>query len=101
MAYHDGFFVDVVLASGGYPKNYAKGYEIDGLDSVSADAMVFHAGTARKDDKIVTSGGRVLNVVAHGGDLAATIERVYQECRKISFTDMYYRRDIAKRNLRS
>ena len=100
MAYHDGFFVDVVLASGGYPKNYAKGYEIDGLDSVSADAMVFHAGTARKYDKIVTSGGRVLNVVAHGSDLAATIERVYQECRKISFTDVYYRRDIAKRNLR-
>ena len=99
MEYHDGYFVDVVLASGGYPKSYVKGYEIQGLDQVSPDAMVFHAGTTRKDDSIVTSGGRVLNVVAHGSDLAETIVKVYQECRKIHFTDVYYRTDIAKRDL--
>ena len=99
MVFRDGFFVDVVLASGGYPKQYATGCEICGLDQVSPDALVFHAGTARQGDKIVTSGGRVLNVVAHGADLATTIANVYRECGKISFQDMYYRRDIGKRNL--
>lgn len=99
MEYHDGYFVDVVLASGGYPKNYTKGYEIQGLESVSAGTLIFHAGTALKDGKIITSGGRVLNVASHGSDLAGTINKVYQECRKIHFTDIYYRTDIAKRDV--
>jgi phosphoribosylamine--glycine ligase len=76
MESHSGYFVDVVLASGGYPQHYVKGYEITGLDKLSKDAMCFHAGTALKDGKIVTSGGRVLNIVAHGENLAATIEKV-------------------------
>jgi len=99
MECHPGYFVDVVLASGGYPQSYAKGYEITGLDKLSKDAMCFHAGTALKDGKIVTSGGRVLNIVAHGENLAATIEQVYQECAKVHFKDLYYRKDIGKRNL--
>jgi phosphoribosylamine--glycine ligase len=99
MECHPGYFVDVVLASGGYPQSYAKGYEITGLDKLSKDALCFHAGTALKDGKIVTSGGRVLNIVAHGENLAATIEKVYQECTKIYFQDVYYRKDIGKRNL--
>lgn len=99
MEYHDGFFVDVVLASGGYPKNYAKGYEIYELDKVSEKTLVFHAGTALKNGKIVTSGGRVLNIVAHGDDLASTIDKVYRECQVVEFQDVYYRKDIGKRDL--
>jgi len=98
MEYHDGFWVDVVLTSGGYPKNYGKGYEIYGLDQVSENSLVFHAGTALQNGRLVTSGGRVLNIVAHGPDLAATIDSVYQECRKVTFQDVYYRQDIGKRN---
>ncbi len=99
MEFNGGFFVDVVLVSGGYPKSYAKGYEITGLDQLSNDTLVFHAGTALKDGKLVTSGGRVLNIVAHGDDLSSTIEKVYQECPLVEFKDMYYRRDIGKRDL--
>ncbi len=97
MEYHAGYFVDVVLVSGGYPKNYTKGYEISGLDAVSDDTMVFHAGTALKDGKIVNSGGRVLNIVAHGDDLTATIKKVYAECPKVVFQDVFYRKDIGQR----
>ncbi len=99
MQCHDGFFVDVVLTSGGYPKRYQKGYEIQGLDRLNGDTLVFHAGTAVKDGKLVTSGGRVLNIVAHGGDLPSTIEQVYNQCRLVEFQDMHYRSDIGKRNM--
>jgi phosphoribosylamine--glycine ligase len=98
MEYHDGYFVDVALVSGGYPKSYTKGYEITGFDAVSDDTMIFHAGTALKDGKIVNNGGRVLNIVAHGEDLAATIAKVYEECPKVTFQDVFYRRDIGQRN---
>jgi phosphoribosylamine--glycine ligase len=97
MEYHDGYFVDVVLVSGGYPKSYTKGYEITGLDAVSDDTLVFHAGTALKDGKIVNNGGRVLNIVAHGNDLVATIAKVYEECPKVTFQDVFYRKDIGQR----
>lgn len=99
MAFHDGYFVDVVLASGGYPKKYAKGYEISGLDQVSPDTLVFHSGTARKNGKIVTAGGRVLNIVAHGSDLPATIQKVYQECPRVTFQGVHYRKDIGQRKM--
>jgi phosphoribosylamine--glycine ligase len=97
MVYEDGYFVDVVLVSGGYPKSYTKGYEITGIDSVSDDVMVFHAGTALKDGTLVNNGGRVLNIVAHGDDLPATIARVYEECPKVTFQDAFYRKDIGQR----
>ena len=99
MEFNPGFFIDVVLVSGGYPKSYAKGYEITGLKRLSKETQVFHAGTALKNGKLVTSGGRVLNIVAHGADLASTIEKVYQECKLVEFKDIYYRKDIGKRNL--
>ena len=91
------FFVNVVLASGGYPNNYKKGYEINGLDKISDDTAIFHAGTKKVADKILTAGGRVLSVVAHGSTLDNAIEKVYDECQKISFKDVYYRKDIGKR----
>jgi phosphoribosylamine--glycine ligase len=99
MEFNDGCFVDVVLASGGYPKSYTKGYEITGLKNLNQETLVFHAGTALKDGKIVTSGGRVLNIVAHGDDLDSAIKKVYQQCPLVEFTDVYYRKDIGKRDL--
>lgn len=96
MDFEEGFFVDVVQVSGGYPKAYQKGYEIQGLDQVE-DAIIFHAGTKLQDGKIVTNGGRVLNVVARGASLDLAIEKAYQECAKISFENNFYRKDIGQR----
>ena len=92
----DNAAVCVVMASGGYPVSYAKGYEITGIDDVNAmdDMIVFHAGTAVKDGKIVTSGGRVLGVTAVGADLDDAIKRAYEGVKKIDFKDAHYRTDI-------
>lgn len=87
--------VCVVLASGGYPENYKKGYEIKGLESVD---MVFHAGTRAIKDKVVTNGGRVLGVTSLGESIEAARDRSYKKIKKIEFKDMYYRKDIAKLN---
>ncbi|MCH9693354.1 MAG: phosphoribosylamine--glycine ligase [Gammaproteobacteria bacterium] len=88
----------VVLAAGGYPSGYAKGMPITGLDAVeSDDQKVFHAGTALNGDKIVTSGGRVLCVVGLGDTVAAAAESAYDAVDKISWQDVYCRRDIGHR----
>lgn len=89
----------VVMASGGYPGSYEKGKVISGLDSVSDDIMVFHAGTKNDGGAIVTSGGRVLNVTAVGDSLIDARERVYNEIEKIRFDGSFYRKDIAHRAL--
>lgn len=83
----------LVLASGGYPLSYEKGKVIEGLDQV-ADAVVFHAGTAEKDGRIVTNGGRVLGVTALGEDLEAAIRNAYQAAQPIHFDQMHFRTDI-------
>jgi len=95
--FYKKYFVDVVLASGGYPNKYEKEYTISGLGNLSNETIIFHAGTRKENGKILTNGGRVLNVVTSGNDLNSTIEKVYKECEKISFTDIYYRKDIGKR----
>lgn len=91
--------ITVVIASGGYPGAYQKGMTIRGLDKVSDDILVFHAGTAKKGDHVVTSGGRVLNVTATGSTLKEAKEKVYGEIGKISFDGAFYRKDIAYRAL--
>ncbi|MBF0331699.1 MAG: phosphoribosylamine--glycine ligase [Candidatus Omnitrophica bacterium] len=91
--------VCVVMAAGGYPGNSASGREIKGLDQVSADAIVFHAGTKKVEDKIVTSGGRVLGVTAMGKDIGDALNRVYAQVHKITFEGVHFRKDIAKRAL--
>ena len=83
----------LVLASGGYPLSYEKGKVIEGLDQV-ADAVVFHAGTAEKDGRIVTNGGRVLGVTALGEDLEAAIRNAYQAAQPVHFDQMHFRTDI-------
>ena len=92
----DNAAVCVVMASGGYPSSYKKGYEISGIDAVDAldDMIVFHAGTALSDGKLVTNGGRVLGVTAVGENLDAAIKRAYEGVDKISFTDEFHRSDI-------
>lgn len=86
----------VVLVSGGYPENYEKGYEITGLENV--ENLYFVAGAQIKNNNLVTSGGRVLNVVALGRDLKTAHEKTYADVIKVDFTDMYYRKDIGKIN---
>ena len=86
----------VVMASPGYPNAYPKGAEITGLEAAAAaDCLVFHAGTALKDGKVVTSGGRVLTVTAFGSDLRKAVEKAYEGVRQIQFEGAHYRRDIA------
>jgi phosphoribosylamine--glycine ligase len=88
----------VVLAAGGYPGHYEKGQVISGLDAVHGDDVrVFHAGTRLQNGNIVTSGGRVLCVCALGDDVAAAQRRAYAAVDKISWKDVYYRRDIGHR----
>jgi len=93
--------VCVVMASGGYPGNYEKGREIRGLDQASAlkNVMVFHSGTALKNGKTVTDGGRVLGVTGLGPTVAAAIDTAYAGVREISFDGAHYRRDIGARAL--
>jgi len=94
--------VCVVMSSGGYPGDYEKGKPISGLDEAGrmADVVVFQAGTAKQDGKIVTSGGRVLGVTAVGNDIAAAKAKAYEAVDKIHFEGAYCRRDIADKALR-
>ena len=87
--------VTVVLASGGYPGPYEKGLEITGIEDVEG-CEVFHAGTALKDGRLVTAGGRVLCVSALGDDREAARAKVYSQVDKIKFDGARYRTDIAK-----
>lgn len=94
--WEDNAAVCVVLASGGYPGSYKKGYDISGLENLAdcEDVMVFHAGTQRVEDKYRTDGGRVLGVTAIAEDLNTSIQKAYNSLDEISFKDMYYRKDI-------
>ncbi|HUU55976.1 MAG TPA: phosphoribosylamine--glycine ligase [bacterium] len=91
-----GAAVSVVAASKGYPGKYEKGCVIKGLDKVAAwdDVIVFHAGTAKEEDKTVTAGGRVLAVTALGISVANAVKRAYDAMGRIHFSGMQYRRDI-------
>ncbi len=93
--------VCVVMASGGYPGNYEKGKVIRGLENAAgvSNVSVFHAGTAFKDGKIVTDGGRVLGVTGLGPVVAAAIDNAYKGVREISFEGAHFRRDIGARAL--
>ena len=91
--WEQGACVCLVLASGGYPEHYEKGKEIR-FGDLDDGVTVYHAGTARKEGKLVTSGGRVLGVVAKGADIEAARKKVYANAEKISFDGMYFRKDI-------
>ena len=84
----------LVLASQGYPDKYEKGKVIEGLNKVDDDIIIFHAGTAIKDGKVVTNGGRVLNICALGSSLQEVREKVYKAAKIVDFEGKYYRNDI-------
>ncbi|MCL5981315.1 MAG: phosphoribosylamine--glycine ligase [Firmicutes bacterium] len=102
LTWHRHHAACVVMASGGYPGPYEKGFVISGLEEVAkmADVQVFHAGTALKDGKTVTAGGRVLAVTAWGASLPVALKKAYAACNTISFTGAHYRKDIGQKALR-
>jgi phosphoribosylamine--glycine ligase len=91
----------VVLASRGYPDASESGREITGIDDAEriAGVSVYHAGTAIKDGRLVTAGGRVLTVAGRGAEFGEAIARAYTGVLQISFDGMQYRRDIGKKAL--
>ena len=98
--WYDQGAVCVVLTSGGYPGSYPTGFPISGVSSVENDSVkIFHAGTAKKEDQIVTQGGRVLGVTGLDSTLRGATDRAYQAASSIQFQGRYFRRDIAHRVL--
>jgi phosphoribosylamine--glycine ligase len=96
VAWSEDACVGVVMASGGYPGSYKTGFPITGLDDLDKDILVFHAGTKLgSNGEVLTSGGRVLTVVATGKNLAEAREKVYANIPKIHFEGCHYRKDIA------
>jgi phosphoribosylamine--glycine ligase len=91
--------VCVIATSGGYPDDYPKGKIITGLEELDSEIVVFHAGTQKKDDQLVTSGGRVLGLMSTGNSLKEAIDQVYANISKIHFEGIYYRSDIGHRAL--
>ena len=92
----------VIAASGGYPGKYQSGLPIEGLTTpTDPSVVVFHSGTALKDGRLLTAGGRVLAITAHAADLRNSLEKAYSQLQKISFQGMQYRRDIGHRALRN
>lgn len=85
----------IVLVAGGYPESYEKGKVIKGLEDVK-NAKVFHAGTAVKDHKVVTAGGRVLAITGMGDDLKTAVKNAYAGANKVCWDDIYYRKDIGQ-----
>jgi len=99
--WHDKAAVCVVMASGGYPADFAKGFPISGLDAAAEldELMVFHAGTSLKNGIVVNSGGRVLGVTGLGDTVASAIDKAYQGVARISWQDVHFRKDIGQKAL--
>ncbi|MBS3886299.1 MAG: phosphoribosylamine--glycine ligase [Dethiobacter sp.] len=99
--WRDNHTACVVMAAGGYPGHYEKGEIIAGLAHAAqlTDVYVFHAGTAQKDGKIVTAGGRVLGVTGWGSSLTEALQKAYGAVEKISFPGAHYRKDIGSKAL--
>lgn len=97
--YSGGSSVCIVAASNGYPDEYKKGFEIYGLDSSDDEIIIYHAGTKKENQKILTNGGRVLGItsVIKNYDLKLAQEKAYNAIKKISFHGMYFRNDIAEK----
>ena len=87
--------VCVMLVSGGYPQEYAKGYPIEGTENVG-ESIVFHSGTAVKEGQLVTNGGSVLAVSSYGKDKAEALQKSFEAANAIRFTDKYFRKDIGQ-----
>lgn len=97
VTWHDDAFVTVVLSSGGYPETYPMGLPIAGIAAAKAveGVLIFHAGTAKDEGHLVTAGGRVMNVVGRGADIAAARETAYKAAGRITWAGQHKRTDIA------
>ncbi len=102
VSYSQRTAVCVVAASGGYPDEYEKGFEISGLDNLSEDVIVYHAGTKDENGKILTNGGRVLGVTSllENNNLLEAKEKAYEAINSIHFRNIYFRKDIADKALK-
>ncbi|MDF1581264.1 MAG: phosphoribosylamine--glycine ligase [Desulfuromonadales bacterium] len=102
LEWHEQAAVCVVMASGGYPGDFAKGLPISGLDAAAKidELMVFHAGTTERDGQVVNQGGRVLGVTGRGATVAAAIAKAYEGVHAISWEGAHYRTDIGAKALR-
>lgn len=85
----------IMLVSGGYPQKYVKGYPISGLEE-TGDSIVFHSGTKRENNQIVTAGGRVLAVTSYGKNKEDALKKSFEIAQKIQFQDKYFRKDIGQ-----
>lgn len=92
----EGAAACVVVASGGYPGPYSKGHWIEGLEEAGREALVFHAGTAERDGRIVTDGGRVVSITGTGVNLEEALERAYRGASLVRFEGARYRKDIGR-----
>ena len=93
LEFDSDYYTNVVLASSGYPENYKKGFEISGLNEVE-NSIVFHAGTSFNNNKMVTSGGRVLSIVSSGKTMKEALNKSYKNIDKINFEGKTFRKDI-------
>ena len=92
------FALGVVMASNGYPEKYETGFPISGIDEENETTKVFHCGTKKKGDEIISNGGRVLCVTGLGSNLDNAFEKAYETASKITWNGAFYRKDIGKRN---
>ncbi len=99
--WNSGFAVSIIIASGGYPDSYEKGFPITGIEEAEKveGVVVFHAGTKIENGQLVTAGGRVLSVSAVGTTLKGALDRAYEAVGKIHFEGMHFRRDIGAKAL--
>ena len=93
------YAVCVVLASKGYPESYPKNDKITGFENIQENSFVFHAGTKKEDENILSNGGRVLGVTALGLTLQNAIDNAYSACQKLDWKNKYHRNDIGKKGL--
>jgi phosphoribosylamine--glycine ligase len=102
VSYSQRTAVCVVAASGGYPDEYEKGFEVSGLDNLSENVIVYHAGTKDENGKILTNGGRVLGVTSllENNNLLEAKEKAYKAINSIHFRNIYFRNDIADKALK-
>lgn len=97
LTWSDDAVLGVVMASIGYPREYEKGYTIEGLEQLERETYVFHAGTKEKDGQIVTNGGRVLLLARSAKTLKEAQEAVYKEIAKVKSDGLFYRKDIGNK----
>lgn len=97
---YDEYSVSIVLASKGYPDKYETGKEIRGLDNITNDCIIFHAGTKTESGKLLSAGGRVLNITGSSSkDLKSAIDIAYRNAEIINFENKFYRKDIGQKGL--